>query len=337
MLIEEFTILGLLLIPIILLSFLATLIFLPKWISKAKEIGLVWTDMHKIKKKKNVAGSGGVAVVIGFILSIFLYISIKTFLFETETNLIEIFTVIITVILAATVGLIDDFVGWRKGGLSKSTRLILMFLIAIPLMVINAGESTLMGINFGIFYALILIPFAMVGVTTVFNFLAGFNGLESSQGIILLSALSIVNFINGSLWLALIGIAFAAALFAFWLFNKYPARVFPGDVLTYSTGALIATIIILGNIEKIAVFFFIPYIIEMFLKLRGRLKVQSFGAIQKDGSLELRQKGIYGLEHLAIVFLKKIKFSGKAYEWEVPLVINVFQLSIIVLGFYLFI
>jgi len=336
MLIEEFTILGLLLVPIILLSFLTTLIFLPKWIFKAKEVGLMWIDMHKIKKKKNVAGSGGVTVVIGFVLAIFLYIAIKTFLFETETNLIEIFTIIITVVLAATVGLIDDFVGWRKGGLNKSTRMILMFLIAIPLMVINAGESTLLGINFGVFYALILIPFAMVGVTTVFNFLAGFNGLESSQGIILLVSLSIVNFINGSLWLSLIGLSFASALFAFWLFNKYPASVFPGDVLTYSTGALIATIVILGNIEKIAAFFFIPYVIEMVLKLRGKLKIQSFGAVQKDGSLELKQKGIYGLEHLAIVFLKKIKPSKKAYEWEVPIAINLLQLGVIILGFYIF-
>lgn len=292
MLFQDFTLIGLLFIPMILLSFLVTLIFLPKWIIKAKEIGLVWTDMHKIKKKKNVAGSGGVAVVIGFILAIFLYIAIKTFLFNTTTNMIEIFTVIITVILAATVGLIDDFVGWRKGGLSKMTRIILMFLIAIPLMVINAGESTLLGINFGILYALVLVPLGMVGVTTVFNFLAGFNGLESSQGIILLLGISVVNFINGSWWLALIGLAFASSLFAFWLFNKYPAKVFPGDVLTYSTGALIATIVILGNIEKIAVFFFIPYILEMFLKLRGKLKVQSFGAIQKDGSLELMQPKI---------------------------------------------
>ena len=126
----------------------------------------------------------------------------------------------------------------------------------------------------------------------------------------------------------------AASLLAFWLFNKYPARVFPGDVLTYSTGALIATIIILGNIEKIAAFFFIPYIIEMFLKLRGKLKVQSFGKIRKDGSLDLMQPKIYGLEHLAIVFLKKIKPSGKAYEWEVPVVINAFQIAIIAIGFY---
>ena len=292
--------------------------------------------MHKIGHPKNVAGSGGVAVLLGFILSVFLYIGIKTFLFHAETNLVEIFALLTTVILAAGVGLIDDLLGWKSGGLQKKTRILMMTFIAIPLMVINAGESILLGIDFGLFYPLLIVPFAVVGVTTTFNFLAGFNGLESSQGMIVLTALSIVNLTQGNWWLALIGMAFVTALFGFWFFNKCPAKVFPGDVLTYSTGAMIVSIAILGNIEKIAVFFFIPYFIEMILKLRGKLKVQSFGEVQKDGSLKLRQKGIYGLEHLAIVLLRAIKPSGKAYEWEVPIVINLFQLAFIIAGFLLF-
>lgn len=333
---DQFILIGLLYIPVILLAFVGTLAILPAWIRKAKAMKWVWEDMHKVGHPKNVAGSGGLAVLAGFLMAAFLYVAIKTFVFHVETNMTEIFVLLITVILAAAVGLIDDLLGWKRGGLSQRARLLLMLFIAVPLMVINAGEATLLGINFGVLYPLILIPFAIVGVTTTFNFIAGFNGLESSQGILLLTALSIVNFTQGNLWLALIGITFAAALLAFWFFNKVPAKVFPGDVLTYSTGALIATVIILGNIEKIGAFFFIPYIIEMILKARGKLKIQSFGAVQKDGSLNLRQKGIYGLEHLAIVLLKKIKPSKKAYEWEVPLLINLFQLTIIVIGFFIF-
>jgi UDP-N-acetylglucosamine--dolichyl-phosphate N-acetylglucosaminephosphotransferase len=295
----------------------------------------MWEDMHKPKHPKNVAGSGGVCVLTAFVLSLFLYIGIRTFIFGAESNVIEIFALSITVILAGVVGLIDDLYGWKKGGLSKKSRLALLFFIAIPLMVINAGASTILGVNLGILYPIVIIPLAIVAVTSTFNFLAGFNGLEASQGMILITAISIVNFMQGNLWLALIGITFVAGLFSFWLFNKFPARVFPGDVLTYSTGALIASLVILGNIEKVAVFFFIPYILEMILKLRGKLKVQSFGKLEKDGSLSLRQKGIYGLEHVAIVLLKKIKPSKKAYEWEVPIVINLFQLLIIVLGFIL--
>lgn len=336
MAIERFILIGLLFIPVIFLAFVGTLIILPIWIKKAKKMRWVWEDMHKIGHPKNVAGSGGIAVLAGFLMAAFLYIAIKTFVFRVETDMTEIFVLLITIILAAAVGLMDDLLGWKKGGLSQRSRILLMLFIAVPLMVINAGESTLLGINLGLLYPLIIIPLAIVGVTTTFNFIAGFNGLEASQGMIILTALSIVNFTQGNLWLALIGITFAAALLAFWFFNKVPAKVFPGDILTYSTGALIAVTIILGNIEKIGLFFFIPYIIEMVLKLRGKLKVQSFGAVQKDGSLELKQPKIYGLEHLAIVILKKIKPSKKAYEWEVPLIINLFQLAIIVVGFILF-
>jgi UDP-N-acetylglucosamine--dolichyl-phosphate N-acetylglucosaminephosphotransferase len=127
-----------------------------------------------------------------------------------------------------------------------------------------------------------------------------------------------------------------ASLLAFWLFNKYPAKVFPGDTMTYFVGAMIACMAIVGNMEKIAIFFFIPYILEVLLKARGKLVVQSFGKLEKDGSLSLKQKKIYGLEHLAISFLKKIKPSKKAYEWEIPIFINIIQLIFVVLGFILF-
>jgi hypothetical protein len=64
---------------------------------------------------------------------------------------------------------------------------------------------------------------------------------------------------------------------------------------------------ILGNMEKIAIFFFIPYIVEVILKSRGRLKKESFAKPNKDNSLEMPYNKIYGLEHFAIWALKKIK------------------------------
>jgi hypothetical protein len=46
---------------------------------------------------------------------------------------------------------------------------------------------------------------------------------------------------------------------------------------------------------------------------------------------------IYGLEHLAIFLLKKIKPSKKVYENDVVYLINGFQLVVIILGFVIFI
>jgi UDP-N-acetylglucosamine--dolichyl-phosphate N-acetylglucosaminephosphotransferase len=324
----------------IFIGFFCTYLIVPFWIRKAKQIGLVWEDMNKPKKEKNVAGSGGITVVMGAMIGIFLYIALQTFYFQSTTGSaisIKIFAMISTLLLVSGIGLIDDLFGWKKGGLSKRSRLILIFVSAIPLVVINAGQSTVMGIHFGIIYPLLIVPLGILGATTVFNFLAGFNGLETSQGIIMLSALAIVTYVSGNAWLSVVALCLVASLLAFYIFNANPARVFPGDVLTYAIGASIAVIAIMGDAEKIALFFFIPYFIEMILKLRGRLKKQSFGKPNRDGSLEMPYDKIYGLEHLAIFILQKIKPSKKVYENDVVYLINGFQIVVVLLGFVIFI
>ncbi len=326
---------SILLIPIFL-SFFITLFSIPVWIRKAKEIGLVWEDMNKQNRPKNVAGSGGVAVFLGFILGTLGYIALKTFYFKSNDNLVEIFALLSVILIIAFIGFMDDLFGWRKGGLSKRSRIILLIFASIPLIVINAGESSMMGIGFGFFYPLLLIPLGIAGVSATFNFLAGYNGLEASQGVIILFALSVITFLMGNKWLSVIGLCMVASLVGFYLFNKYPAKIFPGDVMTYSVGALIAVIAILGGIEKIAIFFFIPYIIETVLKLRGKLKKESFAKVNEDGSLDMPYEKIYGLEHLAIKILKKVKKNKKVYEKEVVYLINIFQILIIVLGLVVF-
>jgi UDP-N-acetylglucosamine--dolichyl-phosphate N-acetylglucosaminephosphotransferase len=325
-----------LLVLSLLLGFFLTVISTPIWIKKTKQIGLVWEDMHKKDHPKNVAGSGGVNVFFGFALGVLFYIAVRTFYFKSTENLIETFAMLSSILIISFIGFTDDLFGWRKGGLSKRTRILLLIFAAIPLMVINAGESMMMGIEFGLLYPLIFIPIGIVGAATSFNFLAGYNGLETGQGILLLGALSFVSWKIGNPSLAIIGLIMVSALLAFYIFNKYPAKIFPGDVLTYSVGALIAIMAILGNMEKIAIFFFIPYIIETILKVRGGLKKESFAKLNDDGSLEMPYKKIYGLEHLAIYVLKKIKPSKKVYERNVVYTIHFFQIVFIILGIVLF-
>jgi UDP-N-acetylglucosamine--dolichyl-phosphate N-acetylglucosaminephosphotransferase len=210
---------------------------------------------------------------------------------------------------------------------------------SIPLIVINAGESIISlpilgNVNFGLIYPLILIPLGIVATSTTFNFLAGMNGLESSQGIIMFLGLGIVTYFIGNTWISLICFLAITALLGFYIFNKYPAKIFPGDVLTYPIGGLVAIIAILGNIEKIAAFFFIPYIAEVILKSRGGLRKQSFGKPNKDNSLELLDNKIYGLTHFSIWFLKK--FKKKVYEKEVVYFINFLQIITILFGLIIF-
>jgi len=325
-----------------IISFVLTFFTMPFWIRKVKKAGLVWEDMNKFDRPKDIAGSGGIVVVVAFVIGVFYYIAIRTFVMgDADGITLNIFALLSVVLLLTIVGIIDDLLGWKNKGLSVRTRIVLAFISSIPLVVINAGASEitlpLLGvIDLGLLYPLIFIPVGIAGATTTYNFLAGYNGLEAGQGIIILSFLSYVSYLNGMSWLAVIGLTMVTALIGFWFYNKNPAKVFPGDSLTWSIGALIASMAIIGNFHKIAIFVFIPYILEMGLKLRGNLEKQSFGKPNNDGSLEMPYEKIYGLEHLAIYILQKFKPSHKVYENDVVYLIHGFQILLIIIASILF-
>jgi len=324
----------------VLASFFLTWIFIPRWIGKCKQVGLLWEDMNKFNRPKNVAASGGVVVVLSFILGVLFYVAVRTFFINSIDGVsLSIFALLTVICILAIVGLADDLLGWHKGGLSTRFRIFLAFASSIPLVVINAGVHDInlpfFGlVELGLIYPLILIPLGIAGVTTTYNFLAGFNGLEAGQGIIILSFLSFVAYVTGTSWLAVVGLIMVAGLIVFYFYNKVPAKVFPGDSLTYAIGALIAGIAILGNFEKIAIFLFIPYIIETFLKLRGSLVKHSFGIPLKEGGLKLPYDKIYGLTHLSIFILSK--FKQRVTERDVVYFIFSFQIVLCLLSLVLF-
>jgi UDP-N-acetylglucosamine--dolichyl-phosphate N-acetylglucosaminephosphotransferase len=324
----------------IAISFIITIIFLPNWIKKCNKVGLLWEDMNKPEHPRNVASSGGIVVVMAFIIGVLSYIAIRRFFLNDMDGItISIFSLLTVITFLAIVGLVDDLLGWKHGGLSAGFRIFLALVASIPLIVINAGDHFIFipffgPINFGLLYTLILIPIGIAGATTTYNMLAGFNGLESGMGIIIIGFLSFIAYITGSPWLTLVGLSMVAALIGFHFYNKYPAKVFPGDILTYSVGALIAIMAILGNFEKIAIFIFIPYIVETVLKSRGKLKKQSFGIPQKDGSLKMPYNSIYGLTHLSIFILTK--FKKKVYEKDVVYFIYSIEIILCLLSLLIF-
>ena len=115
----------LILIPI-MFSFLVTLFMMPLWIKKAKQLGLIWDDMNKTGAEK-VAGSGGVGVIVGALIGIMIFIAYRTFYLKTNSSIIEILALLVVILASFAIGLMDDLFGWQHGGLSKTSRLILVF------------------------------------------------------------------------------------------------------------------------------------------------------------------------------------------------------------------
>lgn len=310
--------------PLLLLciaaGFLITLLSMPVWIRRAKSIGMVGRDMHK-PNRPEVAEMGGICVVAGFVGSVFIYIGLETFYFSDVSHNIPILALLNTVLIACVIGIMDDVLGWKKG-LRQSSKFLLTIPAAVPMMVINAGTSVInmpfIGlVDMGILYPLLLVPIGIIGASNAFNMIAGYNGLEAGMGAIILGALAFVAWSSGMGYFAMIAAIAAAALLAFMRFNWVPAKVFPGNVMTYAIGATIACVAILTNAQKIALMLFALYFIEFALKLRGRFKKESFGKSMKDGSVEMRYDKIYGLEHVAIRVVKAVK--GKCYERDVTI------------------
>lgn len=313
----------------VLISFLTTLIITPKWVRKALKIGLHGYDMNKPGKPK-VAEMGGICVVFGFVLGMLAYIGIMTFYLHSP-KYIDLMAVLCTVLMTSIIGMMDDLLGWKKGLMQWQKPIFTLF-AALPMMVVNAGHSTMnlpiVGtIDWGILYPLLIVPLGIVGASNAYNLLGGYNGLEAGMGVIILLVLGYVGLQNGKSDASVLALVMVGALLAFLYFNWYPARVFPGDTLTYSVGALVACVAILGDMEKIAILLFIPYVIDFILPMRKGLKVEAFAKVNEDGSLEQPYDKIYDTTHLAIAILRNIK--QKVFERDVVGFIYIIEIVIV--------
>jgi UDP-N-acetylglucosamine--dolichyl-phosphate N-acetylglucosaminephosphotransferase len=294
------------------ISIVVVLLTTPWLIRYLKKIGLVVKDQNK-EGTPLVPLSGGMVVLAGILAGLMSFIFFRTFFPSMEGTLIlnddalaNLFAGILTIMIITFVGFVDDLVirsdHESSTGLKQWQKPLLTLAAAVPLMVVGAGHTT-MGIpfigevNFGIIYPLIIIPLGVVGAANMVNLLAGMNGLETGMGIIYMGSLGLYAFVNKSYIGALIALVTLTALIGFYYYNKFPAKILPGDSLTYLLGASIACIAILGNIERAAIIVAIPFFIEFILKARSRFKAQSYGYYH-EGKVKTKYDRIYSLTHL---------------------------------------
>ncbi|MGM5482957.1 MAG: MraY family glycosyltransferase [Nanobdellota archaeon] len=316
----------------ILVSYMVTILVLPKWISRAKNHGLTGKDIHK-KKKTDVAEAGGIVVILASAIALLVYIAVLVFFYNEKGSVINILAALCSLFLALIIGFVDDILGWRIG-LRQRDKILLSFLIPLPIMVVNAGHHAMNlpffgEVSFGLLYPLLIVPVAIIGSANAFNMLAGYNGLETGMGIIILSSLGIKLWTTGEGTASIIALCVCSGLIAFFGYNFYPAKVFPGDTMTYPVGAGIAIVAILGNIERFALYIFPLYFIELLLKLRGKFRPDWTCRLKSDNTLS-NKGNINTVPHIAIVILKKLKI--KPTERAVVLSILLVQVAITVLA-----
>ena len=253
---------------------------LPFIIKSSISSGMTTTDHHK-RGTPIIAEPGGLAPTIAFIFSFLFVILIIIALSELNfdamaqwatargfsTSLDDYLGGILAVVIASLIGLLDDIFGvnlkWRH-------KIILGFLPALPLMILRVGTSTvnipLIGVqNFGIYYALLIVPLAMNFSFNAYNMLAGYNGLETGMGIISFITIFIAGiWIDESKILIFSGCILGAIIVLFW-FNKYPAKVLIGNTGTLMLGAAVYVDIVLGNVERLTIGIYLLYLINFLM------------------------------------------------------------------------
>jgi UDP-N-acetylglucosamine--dolichyl-phosphate N-acetylglucosaminephosphotransferase len=319
------------LIPL-LFGLITVLVLMPGFIRRMHAQGFVGKDMNKFDKRK-VAELGGVIVFLGFTIGLFSAIFLSTYfgLFTIKLNyLLAGFS---TIAIIAFVGFIDDIIGWKKG-IKQWQHALFPVIAAIPLIAISIGKTSMVvpffgPIEFGIFYSLLIIPIAITGASNAFNMLAGFNGLEAGQGILLTLTLTIIAFFSGQITAMILGLAMIGALLGFLWFNWFPAKIFGGDALTLMVGANLAVMSILGNMQTFGALLFGLFFVEFLIKAKHKLKSECFGLPQKNGLLKANPNG-GSITHL-ILKIKPMK------EWQLTLTIMGIQtiICLIVLMIYL--
>jgi UDP-N-acetylglucosamine--dolichyl-phosphate N-acetylglucosaminephosphotransferase len=330
-------------LEVLLVSFIVSLVtslFLTKFsIPFFERNEIIAFDLHK-KKRPKVANGGGIPVSISLLLGLMFFVAAQTFVFKVTNQLVYLFASLLSILLITLVGFFDDLnrsevirgeTKIRKG-LKQWQKPLFTLPAAIPLMVVNAGETTmgvpLIGtINFGIFYPLILIPLGVVGAANAVNLLAGFNGSEAGMGIVYCFSLGIYAFLHGEMVSAVIFFSALGALIGFLKYNWFPARILPGDSLTYCLGAVVAAGVIIGNMERAGIITMTPFIIEFFLKLRSKFNASCLGIVGKDEKLEPPYgKKIYSLTHV-IMNLRRME------EKEVTVILILIQLIFSIIPF----
>ncbi|MEM0380216.1 MAG: glycosyl transferase family 4 [Desulfurococcaceae archaeon] len=320
----------------LLISILFTLFvtdhYVKWWITRAHYIGLVGRDMNK-KDNVLVAEAGGVWVIFGTALGLLVLTALYTYLSKTDKFLKDYLALTLLLFMTSFLGFLDDILGWKKG-VRILYRVILMIPLSIPLVVIKAGVSKIAvpfigTLDLGLIYPLLLVPIGIMGASNAFNMIAGYNGLETVQGLILLGYTALFSLIRNIPIVFNASLIMISALIVFLKYNWYPAKIFPGNSLTYGVGAYYASLVIIGNFEKFGLLLFTLYFLEFILFIRGlknRVYKENFGKIREDGYLDLPYDKIYSLTHFAIKLQLIIK--GRASEKGVVYTIALLQLII---------
>lgn len=244
---------------------------------RTSESAPVFSGLHK--KKEGTPTMGGIiiwATVLGLAL-IFWFMSALfdgTWSYLNFVDRAQTYLPIAAMLIAALLGLADDFLGISKigpngGGLKVSQKLILYTLLALfgaLWFYYRLGWDALSvpflgNIQIGWLY-IPLFMFTIIASAFSANETDGLDGLLGGVMLFAFIALTVVAFVLGRFDLAAFGGVTIGALLAFLWYNIYPARFFMGDTGSMALGITMGVIATLTNTTLLLPFFAFILVVE---------------------------------------------------------------------------
>ncbi|MDC7951950.1 phospho-N-acetylmuramoyl-pentapeptide-transferase [Liquorilactobacillus mali] len=253
----------------VIVSFLATLIFLPVFINyahKKKQGQMIREEGPKWHEKKS-----GTPTMGGFVFNIAILVTaiiIPTIYGQLSARLLVLDFILL---LYGILGFWDDSIKlWKKQneGLKAWQKLLgqivggLIFTVVywherLPLALHFFGNE----INIGFLFVFFVI-FWLVGFSNAVNLTDGIDGLVAGQAIIAFGTYAVIAAVQSQDDVLIFCLAVIGALFAFLLFNHKPAKIFMGDMGSLALGGALAAVSILLHHELSLLVIGIIFVIE---------------------------------------------------------------------------
>ena len=246
-------------------GFVVSFLSMPLVMNFMKRKGIVGVDVHK-KDRPLIPEMGGIAVLIGLTASVLIAILLT----PEKTRLLISF--LSTTLIAGAIGAVDDL-----RPLSAKVKPFLTLFAGIPILLLGTYNPRPIFPIIGQTRLTIVYPFliivALAVTSNAVNMMDPFNGTMSGTCTMIAATLIISSLLLSRYDGLLLSLCIFGPLLVLYLFNKYPAKVFSGDVGSISIGAALGAIAILGRLEVVAIVAFAPQIMNAFYGLStiGRL------------------------------------------------------------------
>ncbi len=264
-----------------ILPFLIILITTPYLIRKLTEKGLVVKDYYK-KGNKMVPTGGGLVIMLAVLFSISI-ISMKN-----EFKPVN-FVALTVIMLFGLFGILDDMID-----IGRLAKLILIYFCSYPLMYYAMHTQVLIpylgSIDLGITYGWFIVPTFILVTANLVNMHSGFNGMSSGLCVIILFSLIIKSLMNGDINNVTAIISVAGATLGFHLFERYPSRIFWGNIGSLTVGAATGVMIVLQGYIVSGFIMLLPHTINFLMYVYWRVRKYpqvKYGRVRDDGTLEV--------------------------------------------------